>query len=66
MLDTPNYTIMTKLIVDIDSELNKEFRDAILAAKGWNKGVIKEALREAIELWIKESKSKKITEPIIQ
>ena len=50
--------IMTKLIVEIDETLNKEFRDAILATKGWNKGVIKEALREAIECWIRESKSK--------
>jgi hypothetical protein len=50
---------MTKLIVDIDEALNKEFRDAILATKGWNKGVIKEALREAIECWIREAKKPK-------
>ena len=52
-----NY-IMTKLVVEIDDTLNKEFMDAILAAKGWNKGVIKEALREAIEDWIRESKQR--------
>jgi len=50
---------MPKLIVDIDETLNKEFRDAILATKGWNKGVIKEALREAIECWIREAQNKK-------
>ena len=50
---------MTKLLVDVDDDLNKHFRDAILAAKGWNKGVIKEALREAIEGWIIESKKPK-------
>jgi hypothetical protein len=48
---------MTKIIVDVDEGLNKRFRDAILKDKGWNKGVIKEALREAIELWISKSKS---------
>ena len=44
---------MMRLLVEIDDALNKQFRDAILSAKGWNKGVIKEALREAIEDWIK-------------
>lgn len=44
---------MTKIIVDVDEDLNKRFRDAILKDKGWNKGVIKDALREALELWIK-------------
>lgn len=58
-LDIHIRSYMTKLLVDVDDDLNKEFRDAILAAKGWNKGVIKEALREAIEGWIKESKKPK-------
>lgn len=53
---------MTKLLVEIDDDLNKEFRDAILAAKGWNKGVIKEALSEAIEGWIREAKKPRDTE----
>ena len=50
---------MTKLMVEIDDDLNKQFRDAILATKGWNKGVIKEAFREAIEGWIRNSKQSK-------
>ena len=58
-MDIIHTYIMTKLIVDIDEALNKEFRDAILATKGWNKGVIKEALREAIECWIREAKKPK-------
>ena len=58
-LDIHIRSYMTKLLVDVDDDLNKEFRDAILAAKGWNKGVIKEALREAIECWIRESKKPK-------
>ncbi len=58
MVNTPTYIM--KLIVDIDDELNKEFRDTILRVKGWNKGVIKDALKEAIELWISaNAKSKK-------
>ena len=48
---------MTKLNVEISKELNKRFRDAILGAKGWSKGVITEALEEAIETWIKERES---------
>jgi hypothetical protein len=51
MLIAINYT-MTKLIFDIDEDLNKRFRDTIYHEKGLNKGVIKDALREAIELWI--------------
>ncbi len=71
MLDIHNYrSKMTKIIVDIDADLNKRFRDAILKDKGWNKGVIKEALREAIELWIEsksgETKPEKIAEPMAQ
>ena len=43
---------MTKIIVDIDEDLNKRFRDMILKRKGWNKGVIRDSLIEAIECWI--------------
>jgi hypothetical protein len=55
---------MTKLVVEIDETLNKEFRDAILETKGWRTGVIKESIKEAVELWIRvqiQSQSKEVT-----
>lgn len=45
-----------KIIVEITDELDEKFRKAIINTKGLHKGVIKEALEEAIEDWIKRPK----------
>lgn len=50
---------MTKMIFDIDNELEEEFRKAIAEKKGLHKGVIKESMEEAIKLWMKEQGKKK-------
>lgn len=44
---------MAKLNVVIKDELDERFREAIFKAKGLKKGVLTEAIEEAIELWIK-------------
>lgn len=44
-----------KMIVELDDELDEDFRKAIVEKKGLHKGVIKESLEEAIEAWIKSS-----------
>ena len=41
-----------KLIVDITDELDEKFRNALFNAKGFKKGVIKEAVEEALDDWI--------------
>ena len=45
-----------KLIVDITDELDEQFRNALFNAKGFKKGVIKEAVEEAIVEWIRTNK----------
>ncbi|HET8719829.1 MAG TPA: hypothetical protein VFM64_02410 [Candidatus Nitrosotenuis sp.] len=48
-----------KLIVEIDDKLDEEFRDTLVKTKGFKKGVIKEAMEEALQAWIdKHSKRK--------
>jgi len=49
--------VMPKLIVEIDNKLDEKFRKAIIATHGFKKGVIKKALEEAIEDWIKKPKN---------
>lgn len=45
-----------KEIVELDDELDAEFRKAIMESKGLKKGVIKESFEEAVKAWIKEQK----------
>ena len=45
-----------KLIVEIDDALDDEFRKALVKSKGFRKGVIKEAMEEALRQWIKQNK----------
>ena len=44
-----------KEIVELDDELDEQFRKTIVANKGLHKGVIKEAFEEAIRMWIKKN-----------
>jgi hypothetical protein len=46
------------MIFDLDDAREKEFRETVVKVKGLHKGVIKEALEEAVDAWIKEAKKK--------
>jgi len=45
-----------KLIVEIDDKLDDDFRNTLVKVKGFKKGVIKEAMEEAIQEWIKKNR----------
>jgi hypothetical protein len=49
---------MGKLIIDLDKELEEEFRKTVYESKGLRKGVIKTSFEEALSMWIKEQKQK--------
>jgi len=44
---------MGKITFSIDDALEQKFRTSIGHRKGFRKGVLEEALTEAIELWLK-------------
>ncbi len=48
-----------KLIVEISDEMDKEFRKALIESKGFKKGIIKEAMEEALQAWIDKHSKKK-------
>ena len=50
------------MTVNVDSEVEKRFRKAVLQEKGKGKGKLKEAVTEAFELWISKVKNKQIAE----
>ena len=50
---------MVKLTFELDNNLNDKFRKTIASSKGLYRGAIQEALIEAINLWIKSTKTKK-------
>lgn len=43
---------MVKVTFEIDSELEQRFKKTVFKKKGMKRGNIKEAMVEAIELWI--------------
>jgi hypothetical protein len=43
---------MGRIVVELDEELEKAFRDEVAKRLGMKKGNIKIALEEAIETWI--------------
>ena len=45
---------MTQMNFNIDDQLDEEFRKIVFKTKGMKKGVLLEALEEAVKLWIKE------------
>jgi hypothetical protein len=51
---------MSKITFEIDEKLNQKFRKTIASSKGLYRGAIQEALIEAINLWIKYTKTKKL------
>jgi hypothetical protein len=44
---------MARIVVDIDDDLNKQFRKVIIDRFGNKKGALKKAVEEAIKLWMK-------------
>lgn len=44
---------MAKMIFEIDDKLEEQFRNEVFQRKGLKRGVIKDALIEAMNLWIK-------------
>jgi hypothetical protein len=50
---------MVKITFELDNNLNDRFRKTIASSKGLYRGAIQEALIEAINLWIKSTKTKK-------
>jgi len=47
---------MVRWTVSIDEELDKRFREAVFKVKGFKRGALKEALEEAIKLWLEKNK----------
>lgn len=50
---------MVKITFELENNLNDKFRKTIVSSKGFYRGAIQEALIEAINLWIKSTKTKK-------
>ena len=50
---------MVKITFELDEKLNGKFRKVIVANKGLYRGVIQEAITEAINDWIKKYKTPK-------
>lgn len=49
-----------KTTVEIEQGLDEQFRKAVIERKGFHKGVLGEAIEEAISLWVRtDSKPKK-------
>jgi hypothetical protein len=44
---------MAKMIFEISEKMEEDFRNAVFQRKGLRRGVLKEALIEAMNLWIK-------------
>ena len=48
-----------KEIVEVDKDLDDEFRSTVAQIKGLHKGVLRDSFQEAVRLWIKEQKKLK-------
>ncbi|MDG6991534.1 MAG: hypothetical protein JRM99_09005 [Nitrososphaerota archaeon] len=50
-----------KTTIEIEEGLDEQFRKAVIERKGFHKGVLGEAVEEAISLWVQtDSKPKKV------
>ena len=45
---------MAKITFELDDKLDEKFRKVVADTKGLHRGVMQEALEEAIQLWIAE------------
>jgi len=50
---------MARWTVTIDDKLDKRFREVVVKVKGFKRGALKEALEEAIELWLQKYEKQK-------
>ncbi len=50
---------MVKWTVNIDEELDRRFRATVFKVKGYRRGALKEALEEAIRLWLERYENQK-------
>ena len=50
---------MAKWTVKIDDELDRKFREVVFKVKGYRRGALKEAIEEAIRLWIEKYENQK-------
>jgi predicted transcriptional regulator len=54
------YRIMAKFTFELDDSLDEKFRKTVAQSKGLRRGVIQQAITEAIQAWIgMQAKSKK-------
>ena len=53
MLIWPNITL-AKITFELDDEIDEKFRKVVADTKGLHRGVMQEALEEAIQSWIAE------------
>jgi hypothetical protein len=59
LMDRILYVFRWPKCFDLDDKKEKEFRDTIIKVKGFHKGVIKESLAEARDIWIKQQQQQK-------
>ena len=45
---------MVKWTVNINEELDARFREVVFRVKGYHRGALKEALEEAITMWLEK------------
>lgn len=50
---------VAKWTVSVSDELDRRFREAVFRLKGLRRGALKEALEEAIRLWLEKYESTK-------
>ena len=50
--------ILPQLSVNINPELDKQFREIVFKKKGLRRGVLMESFEEALALWIREQNNK--------
>jgi len=48
---------MARFVIDIPDDLNEEFRIRVLKKYGSKKGVLTQAVTEAIRLWLRQEES---------
>lgn len=53
---------MATITLNVNDEINQEFRQIVKSKFGEGKGIIGKAVEEAIKKWISEQKQKEITE----
>ncbi len=47
-----------RIVVDVEEPLGKEFRKAVIDKFGAKKGALRQAITEAIKLWLEQAKGR--------